>query len=165
MRTTMRILMAINLIKITGKTINRLKKRYIVVLEEDNEYADVFDYLPQYVVGDNGNLEASYSYLESVPNDGKFYYLLDVIYTHSMLQEEIDAVGLESIKLDWTFLKSIKCPEYFEIMDKFPEHTLLVFDIQSYSVADDDWEYDLIPIGLADLNSVIPFDTSIVNKT
>lgn len=150
----MRILMVIKLIKIPGKTINELKRRY-----EDNEYADAFDYLPEYVIDERGKLEVSCSYLESTLNEGKFYYLFDVVYTYPLLQEEIDGVGLESIKLDWTFLKFIKCPEYFETIDMLPEHILLVFDFECLG-SDDDWEYNLTPIGLANLDSVIPFDTS-----
>lgn len=118
----MRCLMAINLYKITGDELGKLKAQQITP-------AHIYNWLPKYCIKPDGSIDHTEYWLQFIETGEEVYYLFDIVHTDDPLDYEIAQCGIEEFKFNFNFLKEFPCITYEEMNRRIPTQTHIVFDV------------------------------------
>ena len=122
--------MTIALYGLTGADIGKIKKE---------QYVDkhTFDHLPEYCIKPDGSIDITKYWLQFIEEGDEMYYLFNILHIDNPLDHEIKEGGIDSLKLNFNFLKDFQLLRVEQLFYSMPKSTHIVVEVNYIGQGED----------------------------
>ena len=141
----MKCLLGIDVLEITGAELGELKK-----LQKSPRHLEKF--IPEYCLKSDNRIGYVENDLQFIESGDEVYYLFDIICREQPLADEINEMGIDSFKDDFSIIKTLPNVIKFKDRHSYNSSDFLLFDVIYESSYDDysggtEWDVEVVLIG------------------